>query len=105
MTGRPRLAAVDISPKKWTTIGAAVCALGLVLSAGCAGRSVEEILRKSQHVGTRADLEKAIGQPTDIAKQGADEERWTYKASDGDVVFAVRGNDVALQATTLRTKK
>ena len=85
-------------PKTRITIGIALCALALAFLAACGGRTKEDIVQKARDVSTRAELEKALGQPTDIAKLGP-MERWTYKASNGDVVFLIVGDAVTLQAT------
>jgi len=85
-------------PKTWTTIGAALCALALVLLTACGGSTKEDIVQKARGASTRAELEKALGQPTDIAKLGP-MERWTYKARNGEVVFLIVGDAVTLQAT------
>jgi hypothetical protein len=76
-----------------------ICAVALVLFTGCGGRSREDIVQKTRNVSTRAELERAIGRPTDIAKLGP-VERWTYKASDGDVVFVIIGDSVTLHASS-----
>jgi hypothetical protein len=76
---------------------AASCALALILLAGCSDRTKEAIVQKARTASTRAELEKALGQPTDIAKLGP-VERWTYKASNGEVVFLLVGDSVTLQA-------
>jgi hypothetical protein len=72
----------------------ALLALGLL--GGCS-RSKEDIVQKARGVSTRAELEKALGQPSDIAKLGP-LERWTYKAHNGEVVFVIVGDTVTLQA-------
>ena len=77
--------------------GAALGLLVLTLLGGC-GRSKEDIVQKARGVSTRAELEKALGRPTDIAKLGP-LERWTYKADNGEVVFVIVGDTVTLQAT------
>jgi hypothetical protein len=64
--------------------------------AGCS-RAKEDLLRKAEGVKTRGDLESRLGRPDDIAKLGP-VERWTYKASNGEVVFVIVGDTVTLQA-------
>ena len=73
----------------------ALALVGLAL-AGCS-RTKEDVLRKAENVKTRADLESRLGRPDDIAKLGPIE-RWTYKASNGEVVFVIVGDTVTLQA-------
>ncbi len=72
----------------------ALVALGL---PGCGGRSKEAMIEKARSVSTRDELEKALGRPDDIAKLGP-METWTYKASNGQVVFVIIGDKVTLQA-------
>ncbi len=79
-------------------IRAVVCGLALTLLGACGSRTKEDIVQKARAVSTRAELEQALGQPTDIAKLGP-VERWTYKASNGEVVFLIVGDAVTLQAT------
>ena len=82
--------------RAWT--GLLVCMLlAAVLLAGCS-RSKEDLIQKSRGVGTRAELERALGTPSDISKLGP-VEQWTYKGSNGDVVFLIVGDKVTMQAT------
>ena len=83
---------------KQAMIRAAVWGLALVLLTACGGGTKEDIIQKARDVSTRAELEKVLGKPTDIAKLGP-VERWTYKASNGEVVFIIVGDKVTLQAT------
>ena len=71
--------------------------------AGCS-RTKEDVLRKAESVKTRGDLESRLGRPNDIAKLGP-VERWTYKASNGEVVFVIVGDTVTLQAAGGGEKK
>jgi hypothetical protein len=77
---------------------ALLAALALAGSlAGCS-RSKEDLVRKAEGAKTRAELESRLGRPDDIAKLGP-MERWTYRASNGEVVFVIVGDSVTLQAT------
>jgi hypothetical protein len=76
------------------TLLVGVLASGLL--TGC-GRSKEDLIEKSRGVSTRAELEQALGKPSDISKLGP-VEQWTYKASNGTVVFLIVGDKVTLQA-------
>jgi hypothetical protein len=76
-------------------------ATGLV--TGCS-RSKEDILEKSRGITVRADLERALGKPSDINKLGP-VEQWTYKASNGTVVFLIVGDTVTLQAAVPDERK
>ena len=69
-------------------------AAGLV--AGCSP-SKEDLVAKSRGITTRAELERALGQPSDINKLGP-VEQWTYQASNGTVVFLIVADKVTLQA-------
>jgi hypothetical protein len=81
--------------RAWTGLLVWVLAVGLVV--GCS-RSKEDLVQKSRGVGTRAELERALGKPTDISKLGP-VEQWTYQASNGTVVFLIVGDKVTMQAT------
>jgi len=74
--------------------------LGTLLFAlsACGPADKEDLLKKSAAVKTKGELEQALGKPDDIAKLGP-LEKWTYKASDGEVVFLITGDTVAIQAT------
>ncbi|MGF1594566.1 MAG: hypothetical protein ACFCUW_14880 [Kiloniellaceae bacterium] len=78
-----------------------VALLGLLLLAACFEPSKGDILKKAQGVSTRADLEAALGSPSDVSKIGP-LERWTYKASDGAVIFLLAGDRVTFEATADR---
>jgi hypothetical protein len=80
-----------------------VAALAVLLLAGCS-RSKEDIVGKAREVKTRADLERVLGKADDIGKLGP-VERWTYKASNGEVTFVIVGDTVTLQATGSGDKK
>lgn len=63
----------------------------------CGGRTKEDIVDKARDISTRTELQKALGTPDDISKLGP-VERWTYKASNGEVTFVIIGDQVTLQA-------
>jgi hypothetical protein len=67
------------------------------LLVGCS-RTKEDLVQKARGASTRAELEQALGKPSDISKLGP-VEHWTYKASNGTVVFLIVGDKVTLQAT------
>ena len=75
---------------------AVILGLAILVLAGCS-RTKEDLLKKAEMVKTRTDLESRLGRPDDIAKLGPIE-TWTYKASNGEVVFVVVGESVTLQA-------
>ena len=81
----------------------AVVALTLLAMVSCS-RTKEDVLKKAETVKTKAELESRLGRPDDIAKLGP-MERWTYKASNGEVVFVIVGDTVTLQATGGGDKK
>jgi hypothetical protein len=76
---------------------AALGGLALLLLAGCGGSTKEDILAEARGAETRQQLEQALGKPTDIAKLGP-MEKWTYKASNGEVGFIIPGDRVTLEA-------
>lgn len=80
-----------------TVFRAIAAGLALLLVTACGGRTKEEIVEKARDLTTRTELEQALGRPDDIAKLGP-VERWTYRASNGTVVFIVVGETVTLQA-------
>ena len=82
---------------------ALVALVTFLLLLGCS-RSKEDIVGKAREAKTRADLERVLGKPDDISKLGP-VERWTYKASNGQVVFVVVGDTVTIQATGSGEKK
>ncbi len=51
----------------------------------------------------RAELERVLGQPDEITKLGP-VETWRYRASNGEVIFLIVGDDVTLQAAGGRDK-
>jgi hypothetical protein len=81
--------------RAWAPLLVWVLVAGLL--AGCS-QSKEDLVLKARGVSTRAELERALGKPSDISKLGP-VEQWTYKASNGTVVFLIVGDKVTLQAT------
>jgi len=81
-------------------IAVVLVALALV---GCS-RTKEDLVRKAEGVKTRAELESRLGRADDISKLGPIEQ-WTYKASNGQVVFVIVGDTVTLQAAGGAEKK
>jgi hypothetical protein len=80
-----------------------VWVLAAALVGGCS-RSKEDLVEKSRSASTRAELEQALGKPSDITKLGP-VEQWTYKASNGSVVFLIVGDKVTLKAAGPDDKK
>lgn len=73
-------------------------ALTLLLAlAACGDPTVADIVKKSEKVGTRAELERALGKPQQLSKLGP-VETWTYKAKDGEISFLVTGDTVRASA-------
>jgi hypothetical protein len=73
-------------------------ALPFVVAACDKLRTKADVLKKAQGVKTKADLEKALGPPSDVDKAGP-AEKWTYKCSDGVVVFLIVADRVVFDAT------
>ncbi len=69
----------------------------LLAAAACGEPSKSDILEKARGITARTELEKALGKPDDISKLGPIE-TWTYKASNGEVVFLITDETVVLQA-------
>lgn len=78
-------------------LAVAIAALMLLTLVACGKPTKEEMLRKTDKVETKAQLQATLGNPDDIAKLGP-AEVWTYKASNGEVIFLITGERVALQA-------
>jgi hypothetical protein len=103
---RPGVTACGPSPRPraWNAWRVAVAALLVGLTVvGCGSRTKEAIVEKARSVSTRAELEKTLGRPDDVTKLGP-VETWTYKASNGQVVFLIVGETVTLQAAGGETK-
>ena len=81
-------------------------AIGVILFAlaGCGPSSKEDLIAKARGITTRAELEKALGKPDDIVKLGP-MEKWTYKASNGQLVYVIVGDAVTLEAAGDAPKK
>lgn len=77
-------------------------ALALVLTlAGCGRGSKQDVMKKVEGISKKADLEKALGKPDSFSSSGIGPltvETWTYKVSDGEVVFLITGDTVAIKA-------
>lgn len=72
-------------------------ALGAALAFGACGGQMtkQELTKKAEGISAKADLEKKLGKPTSFNKIGP-LETWTYKASDGEVIFLITGDTVRL---------
>ncbi len=68
--------------------------LGLM---ACGRATKEEIVSKARDIGKRIELERVLGKPDELTKLGP-VETWRYKASNGEVIFLIVGDDVTLQA-------
>ncbi len=76
-----------------------------LLLAGCdKAPSKADILKKAEGVKNKADLEKALGKPTEVDKVGP-LEKWTYKASDGSVTYIIVADQVTLDITEGKGRK
>ncbi len=70
----------------------------LLLLAGCFAPSKADLIKKAEGASTRADLESALGEPSEVSKLGPIE-KWTYKAADGAVVFILAGDSITFEVT------
>ncbi|MBM3539611.1 MAG: hypothetical protein FJX55_17515 [Alphaproteobacteria bacterium] len=55
--------------------------------------TIAEVVRKSDKVQSRAELERVLGKPHRLTRTGP-AETWTYKATDGEISFLVVGDNV-----------
>lgn len=80
----------------FSRILALTVAAALIFSLGaCGDPAKQDILKKAEKAATKAELEKALGKPTEVSKVGP-VEKWSYKAKDGVVVFMIAGDKVTL---------
>ena len=74
-----------------------VCAVAVLSLVACSRATKEDMVSKARDVSKRAELERVLGKPDEITKLGP-VETWRYKASNGDVIFLIVGDEVTLQA-------
>jgi hypothetical protein len=73
-----------------------VLAAGLMLAVAACGKPTKEaMLQKAGNAKKSAEVVALLGQPDDIGKIGP-LEIWTYKASNGKVVFTMLAENVTL---------
>ena len=71
-------------------------AAGLMLAVAACGKPTKEsMLQKAGNAKKSAEVVTLLGQPDDIGKIGP-LEVWTYKASNGKVVFTMLADNVTL---------
>lgn len=80
-----------------TWLRTALAAALLLTLTACGDPTKADIIEKARGVETREQLQKKVGKPTEVSKLGP-VEQWTYKAKDGQVVFILTGDSVAMQA-------
>lgn len=78
--------------------GTTIALLGLLLLTGCFAPSKADLLKKSKDVGSRQELESVLGEPSEVSKVGPIE-KWTYQASDGQVIFIIAGDTITFEVT------
>ena len=66
------------------------------LVLACGEPCKTELMDKAEGANTREQLRTGLGEPDDLAKVGP-LEKWTYKASDGEVTYIITGDSVALE--------
>lgn len=76
---------------------AAILIAGLV--AACGDPTKEDIVKRSEGIDSKQQLEKVLGRPDDIAKVGPIE-TWTYNAANGAVSFVIAGDRVTISTTS-----
>ena len=70
-----------------------------LLAAACARETKHDVLKKTELVTTKAELEQMLGAPDDRNKLGPIE-TWTYEVSDGKVTFLITGDTIQSQTTS-----
>ena len=75
----------------------AIVLAAFLLLTGCQ-KTRSEIVEKTKNVETVEQLKSALGDPDKIDKVGP-LAKWTYKAKDGVVVFAIVGDKVTVSVT------
>ncbi len=73
--------------------------IAALLLAACGDPSTADLLKKAENVKSKAELERALGKPSEVSKLGP-VETWTYKASNGTVSFLITGDSVQLSAAS-----
>ena len=85
-------------------VRALLCGLIVLGLVACGRGTKEDIVAKARDISTRAELERVLGKPDDITKLGP-VETWRYRASNGEVIFLIVGDNVTLQAAGSPEKK
>jgi len=83
-------------------LGLVALVAGLALGLVACGRTKHDIVQKTEHVKTRAELERALGKPDRFESGGVGPlrmETWVYRASDGEVLFVIAGDTVVSRTT------
>lgn len=73
----------------------------LLLLTGCFAPSKADIIKKAEGASTSAELEAALGEPSEVSKFGP-LEKWTYKAADGAVIFLIAADTITFEVTEER---
>jgi hypothetical protein len=82
-----------------------VLAAGLMLAVAACGKPTKEaMLQKVGDPKKKAEVVALLGQPDEIGKLGPIE-MWTYRASNGSVVFTMLADNVTLIASMEQNKK
>ncbi|MBM3516054.1 MAG: hypothetical protein FJX59_20415 [Alphaproteobacteria bacterium] len=76
-----------------------IVAVAAVILAACGDPTKEDIVKRSEGIDTKQQLERVLGQPSDISKLGP-VETWTYNAANGSVAFVIAGDRVTLSTTS-----
>ncbi len=75
-----------------------IALFGLLLLAACFAPSKADLLKKAKGVSSRQELETVLGEPSEVSKIGPIE-KWTYQASDGQVIFIIAGDTITFEVT------
>lgn len=86
-----------------TRLKIALAAALLLALAACGKPTKEELLQKAGEPKSKSELVARLGQPDEIGKLAVFE-IWTYRGSNGSVVFTIVADNVTVIATTDKTK-
>ncbi len=83
--------------------GGVVTVLSLLLLSGCGTPTKQDLIAKANGIKKKDKLRDALGKPDDLQMMDVpmlgSTETWTYKCSDGEVVFQFWNDKIVMKAT------